>query len=169
MTLISGTALSVAKQLRISARDRRGAAIHEAGHVTIGRHIGLVGLSARIERNLDGDKFNKLWIGRTRYLPPSAIGRNLPQKKQALVAVAGSVAEFCWEGVNFADTLTDYVWEDPNTMSDTDWAGCGCDPGNPTRQALRAIETVFSLLDRQVGPLWPPLLSEARSLIKEAR
>jgi len=126
-------------------------------------------VSARIERNLDGDKFNNFWIGRTSYLPPSALGRNLPQKKQALFAVAGSVAEFCWERVSFADALADYSWEDPYTMSDTDWAGCGFYPGNPTRQALRAIETVFSLLDKQVGPLWPALLSEARSLINEAR
>jgi hypothetical protein len=35
---------------RIMARDRRRAAIHEAGHVAIGRHIGLHVVFARLEK-----------------------------------------------------------------------------------------------------------------------
>ena len=156
----------ILKQTRIVARDRRMAAIHEAGHVTIGRHIGLIGISARLEKVQKPDVlFDKAWIGQTQYIDPSLLHRTIPSKRMAMFAVAGAVAECCWRGNSFHDLN----WDDPDAMSASDWAGCGCEPGNPTRQFFRTIEVASFLLDRETGALWPTLLSEARRLIVESR
>jgi hypothetical protein len=97
--------------VQISARDRRLAAIHEAGHFTIGRHLGLITFNVRIEKNLIQRPDEKYWVGNT------TCQRKTPAKSR-MVAVAGVVAEFCWSGETFEDTQD--TWEDPYTMSDTD-------------------------------------------------
>ena len=155
---------------RISATDRRGAAIHEAGHVVMARHIGLTNVSARLEETPDSanDIFcNKLWIGHTRYLKSGVTSEKLSDKRLMMFAVAGAVAEFCWQQDTYDETLD--AWDEPDAMSESDWAGCRCEPGNPSPQLLRIIEMVFSLLDREGGTLWPMLLSEARRLIVNSR
>jgi hypothetical protein len=157
------------KPVRIAARDRRNTAIHEAGHVTIGRHVGLKAVSAWLEETSNPGPYDKLWVGKMRYLSPTIFGGKLPRKKLALVAVAGAVADCCWQKYTFEDSYDDDFWLDEDAMSESDWLGCGCDPGNPTRQLFKTIETVFSLLDREAGALWPALLSESRRLIEGSR
>ena len=157
------------KPARIAARDRRNSAIHEAGHVTIGRHIGLAAICAWLEKTPSPGSYDKLWVGHTRYTSSSILVGKMPRKKLPLFAVAGAVAEFCWQQVTFDETLGDECWHDVDTMSESDWAGCGCAPGNPTRQLFKTVETVFALLDREAGALWPALLSEARRLIVDSR
>jgi hypothetical protein len=146
--------------VQISARDRRLAAIHEAGHFTIGRHLGLLAINARIEKNLNRGPDEKLWIGNTK------IQRTTPAKSR-MVAVAGAVAEFCWNGETYEDTQDD--WENPLTMSDTDWVLSGCNPGDPSRELMHAIERVFALFHPTKGQLWPTLLGKARYIIVGSR
>jgi hypothetical protein len=154
------------KPIRISARDRRVAAIHEAGHVTIGRHIGLVSISARLEKVSNPGIDDKFWIGHTQFfrpLPP------LPRKTMAMFSVAGAVAECCWKKYTFDSSIDDGLWFASEVMSASDWEGCGCTPGKPTQQLFKIIEATFALLDREQGSLWPRLLSEARHLIERNR
>jgi hypothetical protein len=158
----------VADLRRFEARDRRMAAIHEAGHVTMAGHVGLQVASASLERIPDATVSvldNKIWIGKTRYMPPETIGRTLSYRKRAMFAVAGAVAERCWSAESFDEEL----WYDPNSMSESDWAGCGCQPGDPTPKLFKVIQATFSLFDRQTGRLLPDLLLEARHLIENTR
>jgi hypothetical protein len=53
-------------------------------------------------------------------------------------------------------------------MSESDWAGTGCTPGEPSSDLLRVIEHTFSLFNPDTGILWPDLIKEARKLITEA-
>jgi hypothetical protein len=66
---------------RVSARDRRLAAVHEAGHVTMGRHIGLNAVFAWLEEIRDPGEYDKLWIGHTEYQPPSILEKKISRKK----------------------------------------------------------------------------------------
>jgi hypothetical protein len=54
------------KLIRISARDRRMAAIHEAGHIVMARKLGLPLSSAWIVPNGDGGLEENFWTGRVR-------------------------------------------------------------------------------------------------------
>jgi hypothetical protein len=58
---------------KLEALDRRASAVHEAGHVVIGREVGVRALSARIFRIGDGNMFDKSWVGQTRYHAPKTI------------------------------------------------------------------------------------------------
>jgi hypothetical protein len=83
-----------------------------------------------------------------------------------MVAVAGAVAEHCWNHITFDDGRDS--WYEPNVMSESDWAGTGCTPGEPSSDLLRVIEHTFSLFNPDTGILWPDLIKEARKLITEA-
>jgi hypothetical protein len=145
---------------KLEALDRRAAAVHEAGHVVIGREVGIKALSARIFRIGDGDiSNNKTWGGQTRYSAPE----RLSQHKWAMFAVAGTVGELCWRREE------DWDWEDPAALSPTDWAGCGCEPGAPSRAMLKAIDMTVALLTPDEGRLWPQLIKEARWLMPGCR
>lgn len=154
-------------QTRLSARDRRIAAIHEAGHVTMARHVGLAVVSAWLEETSNPGNYDKLWIGHTRYFSPSISEKKMSRRKLAMFAVAGAVGEFCWQRETFDETLD--MWLEEKAMSETDWAACACEPGNPSPQLLIIIKTVFSLFDREAGELWPTVMIEARSLMKYSR
>jgi hypothetical protein len=145
----------------ILLRDRRRAAIHEAGHFTIGRHLGLLTFNARIEKNPIQSRDEKSWIGSAYILPSTTL------RKNRMVAVAGADAEFCWDREMFEDTQFD--WEDPDIMSETDWARSGCQPGEPSRQLMRAVESTFELFDPTEGQLWSTLLRKARDIIVDSR
>jgi hypothetical protein len=62
---------------RIFIRDRRMAAIHEAGHVIMGRHIGLAVTTAWLENTMSLGADEKLWTGHTKYIPPEVLHRNI--------------------------------------------------------------------------------------------
>jgi len=159
---------------RLEARDRRLAAIHEAGHVTMGRHIGLSRISAWLEKTPNPEPWDKVWIGHTRFLEGRLsktvrprLSKGFFQREYAMFAVAGAVAERCWQHCDFEDALE--LWDDPDSMSESDWAECCCQPGYPTRELINVINEVFSLFDRKTGKLWPALLAEARELIVDSR
>jgi hypothetical protein len=167
MKLSTLNLVSVASR-RIVAKNRRLAAIHEAGHVGMARRIGLQCVSARLEKTSHPSQFDKLWIGQTRFLPPSLVGKIVSERDWAMFGVSGRVAEYCWRRISFDETEAD-DWYDDEVMSASDWAACRCDPGNPTDELLETIKIVFSLFDRETGKLWRDLLVDARSLIKMSR
>jgi hypothetical protein len=153
-------------ECRIEARDRRLAAVHEAGHVAMAKHIGLSAPSAQLRRVPNADfLLEKRWVGSTSYLPPHLLGKDLSELEWIMLAVSGAVAEFCWERREFDE----WDWCDPDTMSASDWALSGCKPGVPTERFMEVTEKVFGLIDRDTGVLWPPLLKEARRLVEESR
>lgn len=143
---------------RIIARDRRMAAVHEAGHAVVAMHLGAQVQSVHIRASRTKDlRSEKSYVGQATYeQPPCA-------EQVRLIAVAGMVAEGVWK----ASGVTHRCWWeemfDPACMSDTDWAGTGCEPGNPDDRLHLAAERVEELLS---GLLWPALLSLSRKLIE---
>jgi hypothetical protein len=149
---------------QIIARDRRFAAIHEAGHVIMARHLGALVASAWLEKTGHSDVlFQRQWIGHT----SCHFNKPLSRRKKIMFAVAGAVAEKCWERIPFDETVDD--WYEPNVMSESDWAGTGCTAGNPSSELWGVIDHVFSLFDPETGRLWPELIKEARNLIVKTR
>src|ERR1700721_3897527 len=75
---------------RVIARDRRRAAIHEAGHLVIAEHVGLRCGLARIFPNPEplAGLFEKTWLGQVSYRPC----QHVSTIKCRMVAVAGAVA-----------------------------------------------------------------------------
>lgn len=146
------------KKHRMMAHDRRMAAVHEAGHAVMAMHLGLDVLDAAIYPNRTEDIFSeKSYVGRTTYDRPT----NLEQNR--LISVAGMVAEHVWKARGPA---YEYWWDvicDPACMSDTDWAGTGCEPGEPDDDLIEAAEAALTLL---AGELQPQLTALSRKLIE---
>ena len=151
---------------RVMAWDRRRAAIHEAGHLVMARHLGMHDVCAVIFPRPDAAADENTWGGRFGFFSNKAASFSL--RKRAMLHVAGCVAETVWRRRNggesgwWAETL---AW--PEAMSDSDWAGTGCDPGEPTGKLLRAAEEVERLLEPGTGKLWPALMVSARELIRK--
>ncbi len=149
-------------RLRIEARDRRMSAIHEAGHAVVARHLGIRVSSVWIVPNEDdvGPKDQHTWTGRaqcelwSRKRRPSHI-------RQAMVGVAGAVAELVWENDDWADPTEE------GRMSETDWASTGYKPGDVLgKKFWDAVDRTHALLS---GELRGELYAQARELIVEAR
>jgi hypothetical protein len=150
---------------RIEARDRRWAAIHEAGHDTMARHRGMREVDSWIERVGDPTRYETSWVGHCRWRNPTRGSR----RSDTMIGVAGMIAENLWKAGNDPgrmDSIYDLL-DDPNCMSESDWrnAGLNCDNGW-TKTQHRQIEAVIDLLS---GPLWSELLATARKLIVESR
>lgn len=152
---------------RIEARDRRAAAVHEAGHLVMARHFHVVSDEdatylfprARIWRSATMDSlWEKTWLGECRGLDV----RSLSEAQRRMFGIAGYVAEAMWRDEWFdVDTLPlDY-----DDLSDTDKRACG-PLGEPLERAARRVEKLF---DRNTGKLWPEVLRVARQLIVESR
>jgi hypothetical protein len=157
---------------REQAKDRKRAAIHEAGHmvaafafhrndrVTIRGRIWPVDASSEREMS---------WLGEYECFGCSNKRKRLQPKTVAarsrIIAVAGSVAEYIYRyrWVPDFDSCT-------GLMSDSDWALAGCEParGHPNDDCLHAIHKA-SILLRYDGPLWGNVLTMARRLIVIAR
>jgi len=149
---------------RISAFDRRKAAIHEAGHVVVADHLNrnnfVQSASARIFRNPTSDpRSEKTWLGQARHSPDF-----LSPFELRMVACAGAAAEFIWSG---SDPEPDDWW-DPESMSPSDWRLAECQPGEPDELCCEAIEELAKLLARD-GRLWREVTHEARYLIEDER
>ncbi|HZN36033.1 MAG TPA: hypothetical protein VFB80_19520 [Pirellulaceae bacterium] len=98
--------MAESKQEEIKRRDKREAAIHEAGHLTVGLALGVRG-SAWVYRSETTDPDNeKLWIGK----------HEAHGLVTATVAVSGLVAE-CW--VEKPETSPDEIadWIDDGLVS----------------------------------------------------
>ena len=149
------------KAARTMARDRRMAAIHEAGHVVISRRAGLLVESAWIEPT-DNPVWpdEKTWIGHTRL--GSSLTKCAPHERR-MIGVAGAVAEAVWSG---DDVDEEEQWQWREVMSESDWHIVGCAPGDPDEACFAAINQTATLL---AGSLRRPLLREARRLIVESR
>jgi hypothetical protein len=150
---------------RIEARDRRWAAIHEAGHDTMARHRGMREVDSWIERVDDPTYCEKSWVGHCELRNPYPGS----SRSDIMIGVAGMIAEYLWKAGNDPDRMDDIydLLDDPDCMSESDWRMAGLDCGAVlTETQRREIEAVIDLLS---GPLWSELLGQARTLIIESR
>jgi hypothetical protein len=148
--------------IRLWARDRRMAAIHEAGHVVIAKMlrvpVGPAYVYLTTGRRLD-PLCHKTWRGKTH------CGYQRAKKRQRLmIGVAGAVAELAWRG----EAIDEDFWFEPTMMSASDWRLVECKPGSPDRNCINVIATVAEVLERGASH-WPNLLTEARRLIINSR
>lgn len=102
------------------ARQRRNAAMHEAGHVVMAERFGVRVGMAYIFCTEPYDPMKLSWAGETWYCRG---GRwrfdDLSVHKRAMISVAGAAAELIWD-CEFADPC-----ELVNLMSPPDWEGSG--------------------------------------------
>jgi hypothetical protein len=160
---VSNAASSPLRSARNSARDRRNAAIHESGHVVVAKHLGLWTMRAEIRKIEPQDDTEKEWVGSVACLMEGVVAR-----KRLMVAVAGVVAESCWDRDVFEDLYGTLEFM-PEEMSQSDWDLSGCPFGEPSKQFWNAMEHTFELLNPDTGKLWNALLMEARRLIVASR
>jgi hypothetical protein len=164
---------------RIMAHDRRMAAIHEAGHVVIAHKLDLKSFSSIRPVYEPGHDLleNKLWTGST-----SIISFSYPKVHKRMIAVAGAIAEVCWENRNSDKVDFDYCleYEDwpalglhyeqfSEVMSESDWRLSGCRPCYPDAPFFTAVKKVLRLLRPDCGPLWPEVIRVARRLVNNSR
>jgi hypothetical protein len=156
---------------RLAAKDRRFAAIHEAGHVVIAQWarccplpgwpvnawIAPTGEMPPDRPDVNGFVvYKQTWVGRAEY--PSHGYPALSHKRRRMIGVAGAVAEQVWEQRFDDDPYLD-LWEVADAMSNTDWYD---EPGNWSRKYSTAANQVFHLLRNE---LWPELIRTSRTLI----
>ena len=151
---------------REQAKDRKRAAIHEAGHVVVAQALGIKVASARIWRFDTGSIAEHCWRGQVafdfrdheEYTPA---GRS----KVRAIAFAGSVAEYIYESHSEPDPD---CWSlDPDIMSPTDWEMARCKPCQLDNAAIKSIFRASYFLAYD-GARWSKLLASARQLIIEA-
>jgi len=145
---------------RVLARDRRLAAVHQAGHVVVAAHFGLKPARARIRRVDAPMPDQRVWTGRIQF---SGLDILSPLERRTL-GCAGVAAELVWR----REDLHPDHWIEAGHMSASDWRLSGCEPGEPDDLCIEAIEELQYLLSED-GPLWSDLLRQARQLIIEAR
>jgi hypothetical protein len=138
---------------RVEALERRGAAIHEAGHVVIARHVGADVLRASIFRNPDVTPDEVTWVGQA-----TAGGPHVSRSHMTMIGVAGAISERVWDGEE-EFLRWDDAWTDADIMSPTDWQMAGAEPGEPDEAFMCAVEEVLNLL---TGPLRAKLYATAR-------
>jgi hypothetical protein len=142
---------------RTLARERRLAAVHEAGHVVIARRVGFKSAVAWIWPN-EGPREKRSWLGRTLLQK----GPQVDDVSRRMVGVAGSIAEHLWHG----GWIEEYLPQEE--MSESDWRLAGCVPNQPDDVLMSAIGEVGQLLARD-GSEWQALIAESRRLIVDSR
>jgi len=152
--------MSAAGSSRVVARDRRLAAVHEAGHVVVAAHFGLPPARARISRVVAPAPDQRAWTGRVQCRGLDV----LSSLERRMLGCAGAAAELSWQ----RDDIHPDHWIAADHMSEADWRLAGCDPGEPDDLCVEAIAELQDLLAED-GPLWSDLLRQARRLIVEAR
>ena len=153
---------------QIEAKDRRGAGVHEAGHLVIGRHLGLRSGLAWIFPTRSETQEDKMWGGQFSFIGIEL--KKLSLRRQMMIGIAGFVAERSWERytkpeewqLDYAEALVE-----PDEMSKTDWALARHRPGDPTSKLVQACADVDALL-LPGGLLWSALLVETRRLMQDA-
>ena len=152
------------ERFRVSARDRRDAAMHEAGHIVMARLFGLRDVFGHIYPRWEVGPNETSWSGETNYQAM----RQLRPLERRMIAFAGAIAEYSWR----REDIGPLFWE-PNLspMSPSDWHLAQCVPGELDRDdnACEAIRRVAVLLDWNRGKLWDELCKTARDLIVEER
>jgi hypothetical protein len=139
------------------------AAIHEAGHMVVASSFGVL-CQAWIVPVQGSERRQKMWVGRCRFL-----GGKPFSQLQRMIAVAGAVAEACWQDRAIWGVAEEWDWYDPAVMSESDWRFAGCSVGQPSRALFTAIDEVGALLRSNGGPLWQELIQTARGLIDTSR
>ena len=149
---------------RIQAWDRRRAAIHEAGHIVVGRHFGCP-MIGQVHKDGDVDdplKFNT-WTGQAGSMDGKLTHGTFE------VGVAGVLAELRYSGDGYYADDPDYCWEVLSNMSptDRDLAGVGItceDHDDPAYcDVAERAGPVYELVCR----LWPEIWAASRELIDE--
>jgi hypothetical protein len=148
--------------IRVVARDRRSAAVHEAGHLVIARMLSIKA-QAHIYYKVENEDFDllaeKTWSGQT-----CTPNESPDRRERSMIAVAGAVAELCWRG----ELVDEYYWFERNIMSETDWRGTQCVPGEPDETCFEAKAAVTAVLERGASQ-WNNLVRTARKLIVSSR
>jgi hypothetical protein len=146
---------------RWNACDRRRAAVYVAGHIVIGRHIGLADVSGWIGCLRHPTSGVCCWNGQWRYT--GGWGQDW---KRTMFFVAGFAGEVAWAEKG-AVICVDDLLEDPRLISDSDWSGIDIDlVGTVPADFCRALYRAVDLLS---GSLRPALVYETRALIAYAR
>jgi hypothetical protein len=83
--------------------------------VVVARHLGIMTAQAVIHRIEPQDFTDKEWVGSVQCLTEDVVA-----SKRKVVAVAGLVAEACWDGEKF-DDLYDALELNFEEMSQSDW------------------------------------------------
>lgn len=139
---------------RIRARERRLAAVREAGHVIVARRAGLEVVSAWIAPEAGG----RTWIGQIQFRSM----RWAEEHVRRMVGVAGSVADHLWRG----GWIEDY--SPRGSMSESDWHLAGCVQDEAHDLLMDAARDVARILARG-GSGWQALIAESRWLIISSR
>jgi hypothetical protein len=139
---------------RIRARERRLAAVREAGHIVIARRMGLEIVSAWIAPEAG----TRTWIGQIQIKGV----REVDELSRRMVGVAGSVAEHLWLG----GWIQDYSPE--GLMSECDWHLAGCVRDKPDDKLMEAAGAVARVLAHGASG-WRALIAETRRLIVSSR
>jgi hypothetical protein len=148
---------------RWQARDRRIAAIHEAGHTVVAWRESVV-VEPRIwPRPADEDSAGKmLWLGEIEYAPRVPTPRNMPR---ARIGVAGVCAEERWLSDHPDGGRID-ITSPLNRMSADDWLTAVCPSHQADWRVWRAITQVRALFRQP--EVWGDVLAVARDLIEWA-
>lgn len=151
---------------RINARDRRGAAIHEAAHIVISEHFGIDVVRAAIWPTPRQDALlEKTWGGQIQVIA----GSECRPAVWRAIGIAGVVGEDLWFERE-EDAVKGYYWDfrfdTADAMSESDWYLCRAKPEIDADELCEAATKVAELLR---GALWGKLIKTARKLIVEAR
>ena len=152
----------VDRRIWLGIHDRRQAAVHEAGHIVVGKLLGLGSTTGYIFLNFAPEPGEKLWLGKCHYDARKLL--RLSRLKRRMFAVAGAVAETWWGG----EVPDPDFWFEPEMMSPSDWAGTGCEPGFPDNSCCKAIRAAADLLSPD-GQGWRDLCLTARALLVNSR
>lgn len=145
-------------------RDRRHAAIHEAGHVVVAERLGVEGYAHITLTDTDDIRNDKAWVGRAFFDGGMGSART-----KRLICVAGAVAEHCWRYRDDECLEWEYWDGDIAAMSASDWQGAGVEPGEPDQKFINAVQKVHDYLNPVTGSLWPKLVTTARQLLVDSR
>ena len=96
-------------------------------------------------------------------------GKKPTKEDRRMIAVAGAVAEACWQDRAIWSVTDEWDWCDPAVMSESGWRFAGCPVGEPNQALFAAIDKVGALLWSDGGPLWGELIRTARDLIVGSR
>jgi hypothetical protein len=170
-TIVSRASRQTQTNAMIVACDRRNSAVHEAGHFVVGQHFGIRNHFAMIGPNRKPGTVlltERSWTGQ--YGAHRKYLNRLSQRRRMILGLSGALAEEVW--LNRSKDNDEWCWLgwledmllDENFMSPTDWDLVGEIPGNWSRALVRAAEETVRLLQ---GPLWQPLVTTARALIRK--